>query len=916
MSATGRARLELPPKMKSKLVEYQRRIWMVKLVEGLCAAALGLVLSWMVVFTLDRFYDTTAIQRTLILLAGTIGLAIWLPYVLHRWIWKSRRFEQVAKMLKVTHPRLGDYLLGIIELVHDSDFENNSESLTRAALAQAERETAKKDFSQDVPYARHRSWAIIAGIPLLVAAIVWMSVPAAGANTFARWLMPWKSIDRYTFTRIEPLPESIVLPESEPTDLTAVLTENSRWNPETGSAWIGGRKIGSRQEQGKFGFNLPPLQKPDSVQVRVGDVLKPIEIDPQPRPELVSLAAVVDLPDYLQRTEKVRTEIRGGGLSFLAGSHVSLEAAASRKLKTATLDGEDVDVDEKLMRTSSISIVEDRDVELAWKDVLGLTARTPLKLKLRRAEDESPSLVCRELENKRVIMAKEVLSFSIDATDDFGLKTIGLEWTGQPDANSAAEPAKGEKVVLAGNPNLTRVDEVTATFSPKSQQIEPQTIKLRVYAQDYLPDRERVYSRTYNVNVLSEEDHAVWLTNRMNDWLKRGIETYEREKTLYKRNIELRNLSPEELDRAETRRQIESQAVAEKAQARLLSALTTSGTKLIEDATANDQFSSNHLETLAEMMERLQDIHDKRMPSVSDLLKKAAQAAASSPQNPTSADADSSDEGRPSDSSGQSGKPAEGSPGQSDSSNGPPSVVDDASLENQSSASGKGAESDDEKSKTPSVSMKESSMDIEDPEEESDDDEQPGSPSQSKLKLPTVTLNDPSEKSGACPAGQQMQEAVESQEELLAEFEAVMDELQKLISDLEGSTFVKRLKAMSRRELVMARDINESTLQAFGSTRKALRPATVDRAKRLSKRQRAHESTLQIIEDDLEAYANRVQQGKFKTVLAEMRDLSAVKQTGVVAERIVANEPGTSIAQAEYLADTFDRWAEQLVGPG
>jgi uncharacterized protein (DUF342 family) len=123
-------------------------------------------------------------------------------------------------------------------------------------------------------------------------------------------------------------------------------------------------------------------------------------------------------------------------------------------------------------------------------------------------------------------------------------------------------------------------------------------------------------------------------------------------------------------------------------------------------------------------------------------------------------------------------------------------------------------------------------------------------------------------------------------------------------------------KAMSRRELVMARDVNDSTLKGFGVSRSELKPATVDRAKLLSKRQRAHESNLQIIEDDLQAYSNRVQKGKFKTVLAEMRDLSAVKQTGVVAERIASNEPGTSIAQAEFLADTFDRWAEQLVGPG
>lgn len=921
MSATGRGKLELPPNMKSKLVKYQRRIWAVKLVEGLCAAALGLILSWMVVFLLDRFYDTTAFQRTAILLIGTIGLAVWLPYVCHRWIWKSRRLEQVARMLKVNHPRLGDYLLGIIELVHDSDFENNSESLTRAALAQAEQETEKKDFSKDVPYAKHRRWAMIVGAPLLIALVAWLSVPEASANAFARWLMPWKNIDRFTFTRLESLPDQLILPQAEPTKFEAVLTDDSRWNPESGTAWIGNHKIESKLADNKFEFALPPFQEAGQIKVRVGDVLKPINVEPHPRPELVSLTAVVDLPDYLQRTEKVRTEIRGGGLSFLTGSNVSLEAGASRPLDSAALDGEAVGVKDKVITTCDIPVNNDQEVELSWKDELGLTAKTPLKLKLRAAEDEAPTLLCRELDKKRVIMAKEVLSFAVDAADDFGLKTVGLEWTGKPDANSDADPADGEKIVFAGNPNATHVDEVTATFSPKSQKIEPQTIQLRVYAEDYLPDRKRVYSQPYTVSILSEEDHAVWLTNRMNDWLKKGIESYERERTLYKRNVELRNLTPEELDRADTRRQIESQAVAEKAQAQQLSALTESGGKLIEDAAANDQFSSNHLETLAEMMERLQAIHDDRMPSVSDLLKKAAQAAASAQPSPSGdkpgdAEPGSSEPSEPGDSAQQ---PKEGEPAESgDSKKGAKSVTDDPSEKSPKSEGGESESDDDEEeNKTPSISMKESSMDVEDPNEEEEEEQEASPASKPKFTLPSVTLNDPEKKeAGACPAGDKMDEAVDAQEELLAEFESVMEELQKLISDLEGSTFVKRLKAMSRREIVMARDVNDTTLKAFGSSQKELKPATVDRAKLLAKRQRAHESTLQIIEDDLEAYANRVQQGKFKTVLAEMRDLSAVKQTGVVAERIIANEPGTSIAQAEYLADTFDRWAEQLVGPG
>jgi hypothetical protein len=42
-------------------------------------------------------------------------------------------------------------------------------------------------------------------------------------------------------------------------------------------------------------------------------------------------------------------------------------------------------------------------------------------------------------------------------------------------------------------------------------------------------------------------------------------------------------------------------------------------------------------------------------------------------------------------------------------------------------------------------------------------------------------------------------------------------------------------------------------------------------------------------------------------VVHELRDLAA-------AVRIALN--GQSIAHAEFWADTLDRWAEQLVGPG
>ena len=159
--ALNKPALKIPDRMRSKLQRYQRKIWTVKLIEAACAAVFGLLVSYLAVLVLDRFYDTTAVVRASILIVGSVGWALWLPWMFHRWVWKSRRLEQVARMLKTKHPRLGDYLLGIIELVNNRSFEGTSESLCRAALEQADRETAERDFSDAVPHPKHLQLSLI-----------------------------------------------------------------------------------------------------------------------------------------------------------------------------------------------------------------------------------------------------------------------------------------------------------------------------------------------------------------------------------------------------------------------------------------------------------------------------------------------------------------------------------------------------------------------------------------------------------------------------------------------------------------------------------------------------------------------------------------------------------------------------------
>ena len=876
-----RQKIELPDRMRSKLESFQRRVWMVKLAEGILAAFFGLLVSYLLVFILDRFIDTSAVVRGAILLIGSLGLGLWFPLVCHKWVWKSRRLEQVARLLKYKFPRLGDHMLGIIELVNNPHEHNRSEQLCRAALAQVDEETKDKNFDNAVPRPKHKRWALIAGIPAAIVILALLLVPAAGFNAFARWLMPWKHTERYTFAQMKPLPEKIVVPHAEKSTFKTELSDSTRWSPKKGKAKIDGVGLFAENNEGKFEFTLPPISNPSKLKVYVGDARHKIEIDPQPRPEITSIQADIELPAYLQRSQNLNRDVRGGSVTIVEGAKVAFKANASRDIVSATVDGKSIQTKGQWISTKHQGYPESKVLQFNWRDSLDLTPKTPLNLKVRVEPDAAPLLTCTKITKEQVVLEKDVLVFNVIAEDDFGVKTIGMEWKGVPQEGDIHKPIVGSKVVSAGSPEATEL-EVVATFSPTRENVKPQVIELRLFTTDYLPNREKTYSPTYRLYVLSEEEHAIWLTRRLDKWFKQSLETYEAEQRLFKDNVRIRNLPKSELDTKKVREQIRKQAALEAMQARRLDALTQLGEAIAKEATRNDQFNVATLEKLAEMLQALKDISGKRMPSISDLLKKAANAksaGAGTPANPQKT---------------------------------PPNI--NASKGESAKGKGKG-----KSSKLPSINMQESSMDSKKKGDEKKGDEKE-SKGKGKFTLPSVTLKDNSpdkpQEGGDSPAQEQMEEVVDEHEKLLAEFQKVAEELKKILNNLEGSTFVKRLKAMSRRQTEIAQDLNDTSLGSFGESLGDVKPASKKRFNLLSKRQDKHSTTTTHIQDDLEAYANRVNEGKFKTVLSEMKKEDVIKQLKDVSAKIVSNESGGSIAHSEFLADTLDRWAEQLVGPG
>jgi hypothetical protein len=886
----GRHSLHLPDGIRGKLIRFRRRVWAVKLAEGVLGGLLGLLLSFLFVFGLDRLGDTPAWLRMFLLAAGATGLAVWLPLQWHRWIWRCRRLDQVARLVGRRFPRLGDQLLGIVELVQSDLDPGRSEALCRAALNQVDREAHQHDFADAVPHPRHRWWAWAASVPLAAALAALLLAPAAGSNALIRWLLPWRPTERYTFTQLQAVPRQMVVPYAEPFSVIASLSKFTVWSPPYASARYGRQEeIPAKLASHAYIFAVPPQKEADWLHVSVGDARRVIRVRPTTRPELTSMTARIDLPEYLQHGTTLTKDVRGGAISVLRGSRVTFVATATRPLAKAAMDGiPQRSIEGRRLVTSPLTVTESRGHQFTWQDQLGLSAQQPFEVSVTVAEDQAPTIACQHLSRDPVILDTEVLSLQVLARDDFGVRKVGLQWEGIEATVDRPRPAQGEKLVARGGPDQRQL-EVTATFSARADGVAPQALTLRAFTVDYLPGRQRVYSAPYTVQVLSSEDHAIWLTRQFGEWFQQAQEVYEQEQRLHVTNEQLRSLSPQQLDLAENRRRIQTQAQAERDSARRLETVTSAGQQLVAQAVRNEQFTAATLETWAQMLQDLRAIARSQMPTVADLLQNAAQAPRGTPGVATGS--------QPADSTAPRRAPQVG-------------VNRDAG-----SAEGPGA-TPTQPDPAPAIVDVESG--VHDPTENRSPGQSGSQATAAGPGLPTTVVpgqrRDASSRPPSAPQ-QKLKEATDLQQDLLTEFARAAEELQRILNSLEGSTFVKRLKAAARRQTAVAQDLNQNLLTGFGLGQEELDKQSRQLLATVAERETTYSDQLYAIQSDLEAYYHRVEQEKLKSVLDQMKQLQVVSRLREIARLANENLPGQSIAQADFWADTLDRWAEELVGP-
>jgi len=660
----------IPDELRKQLAEFQRHLWKVKITEAVLAGIFGLIVSFLFVFLFERIFPIHPIVRLLILLAGTSLAAVFAPLWVRRWVFGHKREDQLARLISKKFPKLGDRLLGIIELQDQQETrEALSPALRDAAMAHVAAQAAKQDMDEALPNSRDKKLAIAVAVGIAVIVLGVSIAPKAGGNALKRWLLPFSKTEHYTFTQFDDsrIPNPMVVPYGEPFTFELPLSEDTDERPASALARYGEQDWleATLGEEGIYRFEFSGQQEQNTLFFKAGDAARSMRVEPETRPTVADFEAEVNLPDYLQL--KPRTiDIRTGSLTALEGSAVTLKGTFSRAIASGkarmTVQPHDdepeavADLPELVDPTAEATteapiekrapLPEPRDLKLSvsgntltseaivldrfgatipftWTDIKNLDGEAPFDVKITTNSDLAPFSYLQGVERTVIILAEETVTFEVFNEDDFGLKEIGIEWKGEFTQPTDQKPAKGEMLLKQGSPSDTRL-MAEVLFSPETHGIAPQKLVLEAYAEDFKPGRGRVYSEPITIFILTRDEHAQIIKSNFDRLINELEGVASKEQNNLDKN--------ERLDKLNTAEELQSEAAqdkfaeSEKAEAEnadKMKELAKKMEEIFKDAARNGNLDDKTMKEIAEAMQNMQELADTEMPEIEEKLNDA-----------------------------------------------------------------------------------------------------------------------------------------------------------------------------------------------------------------------------------------------------------------------------------------------------
>lgn len=633
----------IPESLKRQLESFRRQLWYRKVAETIALGLVGLFFSFLLLYGLDRIWQTPIWARLLIMLAGVSLFMGFAPYWLHRWVWGHRQEGQLARLIARKFPGLGDRLLGVIELQEqDEHGDSLSPRLREAAMKVVAAEAQKRELEAALPAARHRKWGLAAMFLLGLVATAFVFTPKAGMNALERWLKPLSDVERYTFTRLDHPLTYLAVPYGEAFSVKLNLDADSEQQPELAIGRLGEQpEVYARLRKSAYEFKFPGQQESGSIIFRIGDLRHRLLIEPKQRPIVTRTTVTVQPPDYLNIPES-KADLVTGEITAVEGSKLTFMMETSSPLKSGTfgptsISGELVQAGDFLSVDGSLKISGlmagfgpidaghvPFSIPFSWMDEFNLTGGQGYKIRVDAVKDVPPVAYIQGLDRQKAILPEEVLDFEIVAEDDFGIKKAGIEWSGAGTLPGEAPSTSGELVISNGGPETPRISE-SASFSPAAFGIGPQRILLRSFVEDYYPGRGRVYSQPVMIYVLSREEHAQLLKNQFDRVLSEFEDLSRKELNLLDENKRLEKLDGEAVQSDEGKERLADQKRAEDENIRAMEEMKKRMEQLMKDTARNGDIDKETMKKMAEAMKSMQELAENDMPEVSEQLNEAGE---------------------------------------------------------------------------------------------------------------------------------------------------------------------------------------------------------------------------------------------------------------------------------------------------
>lgn len=516
----------LPDELRRQFAEVQRRLWRVETTVALSSAVGGLLVTLLILFLSDRIWNTPAALRLVFALAGIATTVVALWRWARRWLWRRRTLRDLANIVQKKHRRLGDRLLGIVELAEEQRHQANfSPALYHAAIHQVADEARQYDFRQSVSARPAEKYGMMAAVAALCILALALALPQATWNAFVRWLAPTSPIPRYTLVALDGLPRELIVPHGEPFTITGKVHYRSFWKPShvSGRIWDNPELSGA-VDRGTLRIQVPGQVEDRYLHLQIGDAVAEVKITPVYRPSLRELTARIHLPDYLQYPDQTQA-VQSGSLLAVEGSRVAFHGNVSRALTSAVMQpGEGktlpLDVQGETFSTPPSQPEGMAEYIFNWRDNLGLTNAAPLRLSVVMQKDAPPAPELPDLPGETALLASDVLRIRVEATDDYGIRDFGLTW----DLSSESPLTEGYVAEIKNMPPSHHVKKAVREFvwSPQEFRLPPDsTVEIQGFARDFYPDRERSRTALHRIRILSPEQHAELLREQLESVMAR-----------------------------------------------------------------------------------------------------------------------------------------------------------------------------------------------------------------------------------------------------------------------------------------------------------------------------------------------------------------------------------------------------------